>query len=400
MIDAIRIGIDCKPLQEGAAGVRTYLRNLLPALASCSGVNLVCFFSAAYGTPDLPAGAETKRVIGPWINNWIWMQWQLPVAVSQSRRAAGRQAAGIERSGVRAGSASCSRAQSRGLPDLFHFPAYTASSWLACRKVVTVHDVSYAAYPHWYPHAGGKLRRRFYRRSAEGADAIITTSNFSKSEIVRVYSIKPERVFAIYLASGLESVQPALHWERQGLSRSYLLHVGDQHTRRNLLTALSAFQAILPEHDLDFVFIGRDLGVREEMRQHARTLGCDGRIHFLQDLPLAQMPHWYRNAAALVYPSVYEGFGLPLLEAMQLGCPVVGSRASSIPEVTGDAAWLVDPLSAREIAAGIRTILQRPEVRESLQNRGFERVRHFGWKTTAQQTVRAYRRALKLPDSE
>jgi glycosyltransferase involved in cell wall biosynthesis len=171
--------------------------------------------------------------------------------------------------------------------------------------------------------------------------------------------------------------------------------VGDLHARRNLLTALDAFCTEAADRDLDFVFIGRDLGARAEIQQHARNLGCQDRLHFLQDVPLDQMPHWYRNAALMVYPSLYEGFGLPLLEAMQCGCPVVASRAASIPEVVGDAAWLVDPMSVREIAEGIRAILTQPETRERLIQKGLQRVKQFSWKKTAENTVGVYRRVLQ-----
>lgn len=402
----LRVGIDCKPLQEGSSGVRTYIGNLLREIASLPNIQLTCFFSSAFRPPDLPAKVHVMPVAGPWINNWVWMEWQLPRAV--------RQMSNVED----VLQASARPVSSDGLPDtryptsdpqprtpdtrsltpidVFHFPAYTASSKLSCRKVVSIHDVSYAAQPQWYPYRGGKLRQRFYRRSAESADAIITMSQFSKEEIIGVYSVEPERVFPIYLASGLEEAVPAAQWERHGNFRNYLLHVGDQHLRRNLLTALEAFQTLAVECDLDFVFIGRDLGARSEIRHRAAVLGCAGRLHFLQDLPLDQMPHWYRHAAALVYPSLYEGFGLPLLEAMQWGCPVVASRAASIPEVAGgNAAWLVDPLNKTQIAEAIAAVLQRPETRASLIARGFERVTRFSWKKTAEQTVAVFRAVLE-----
>ncbi|MBI4454877.1 MAG: glycosyltransferase family 4 protein [Acidobacteria bacterium] len=269
---------------------------------------------------------------------------------------------------------------------------------MSCKKVVSVYDVSYAAHPEWYPYAAGKFRQRFYLRSAEGADAVITTSDFSKDEIVRVYSVRPERVFRIHLASGLEGVRPAQRWERGGQLRAYLLHVGDLHTRRNLLTALDALRMVATELDLEFVFIGRDLGARAEIQRHAVASGCADRLRFLHDVPVEQMPHWYQNAMVLVYPSRYEGFGLPLLEAMQWGCPVVASRAASIPEVTGDAAWLVDPDSAQQMATAIRAVRQQPEMRATLVTRGFERVKNFSWRETAAQTLGVYQHVLESKD--
>ena len=417
----MRIGVDCKPLQEGAAGVQTYLRNLLRELASVSELQLVCFYCAGLQPPDLPQGVDAGRVSGPWINNWIWMEWQLPRAVWRMSRGECRVAnAGLKPGisdqqpatpGLRPGArdvrpaAPDPRSATPNLQpvtchlqpsalDLFHFPAYTASSRLPCRKVVSVHDVSYATHPEWYPHAAGKARQRFYRRSAERSDHIITISHFSRSEILRVYAVSPERVTSIPLASGLEAINGAPGWDRRSTRRRYLLHVGDLHRRRNLLIAIEAFHMVASEQDLDFVFIGKDLGAAEAVRGHAARLGCAGRLHFLQDLPLEQMPPWYANAVALVYPSLYEGFGLPLLEAMQCACPVVASRAASIPEVTGDAAWLVDPLNAGEIAAGIGAILRQPETRELLVRKGKEQAARFSWKKTAAATTAVYREVL------
>ncbi|HEY3132771.1 MAG TPA: glycosyltransferase family 1 protein [Acidobacteriota bacterium] len=402
--------------------MQTYLRNLLPELASIPEIQVACFFSMAFEAPALPAGVKRIPVKGPWINNWVWMEWQLPRAVrrmandewrmtneeNRKSQVAGRRSKEELKSNEMSSSASEVRTDSgsrhstfdirHSTFDLFHFPAYTASSRMSCRKVVSIHDVSYAAYPNWYPHSGGKIRQRFYRRSAECADGIITLSQFSKSEITRVYSIEPSRIFRVHLASGLERVKPAQRWDRPPKGQWYLLHVGDLHARRNLLTALDAFNVVSEERHLDFVLVGRDLGARSDIQQHARKLGCQNRLHFLQDVPLDQMPHWYRNAALLVYPSLYEGFGLPLLEAMQCGCPVVASRAACIPEIAGDAAWLVDPLNAREIAEGIRAILVQPETRAQLIEKGLQRAQQFSWKKTAEQTVGVYREVLKGQD--
>ncbi|MGI8785214.1 MAG: glycosyltransferase family 4 protein [Acidobacteriota bacterium] len=354
--------------------MRTYLWNLLRELSDVPDLRLTCFVSGALPQPDLSPKVQRQSVAGPWVNNWIWTEWQLPRSLSSKARRRTDGAGGI---------------------DLFHFPGYTLSSRMRCKKIVSVHDVSYAAHPEWYPHSSGRFRQRFYRRSAECADAVLTLSQFSKQEICRVYAVPPERVFIIHPASGLESVQPADRWERPaGVGEKYLLHVGDLHARRNLPTALEAFAAVRKTWDLHFVLIGRDLGARAEIGRHAATLGCESSVHFMENLPLDEMPHWYQNAQALVYPSLYEGFGLPLLEAMQWGCPVAAARVSSFPEVAGDAAWWFDPLSSREIAEGIEAILSQPHTRESLRERGFKRVKEFSWKKTAEETVAVYRQVL------
>ena len=361
----MRIGVDCLALQNGAAGVKTYLRNLLPHLALVPDVELVRFVSSAFPEPaDLGDGAQTVRVSGRWWNNWVWMRLQLPRAVPPT-------------------------------VNLVHFPAYTAAYTLPCPRVVCVHDVSYAARPEWYPHAAGIMRQRFYRRSAVTAQAVITLSQFSRTEIQAVYGIPSERIFPIHLASGLAATRPAERWDRRGLTGAYLLHVGDLHRRRNLRTAIDAFNAVARERSLSFVLIGKDLGERENLQRHAASLGCAGRLLFLQDVPSGELHHWYSNASLLVYVSLYEGFGLPLLEAMQCGCPVIAGRAASIPEVAGDAAWMVDPVKSDEIAAAIRTVMDQPEIRQGLVQRGRSRAGQFDWRKTAEATADVYRSVLR-----
>ncbi|HEY2930792.1 MAG TPA: glycosyltransferase family 1 protein [Acidobacteriota bacterium] len=382
----LHVGIDCRPLQEGAAGVRTYLRGLLREFARFSNLQVTCFCSRALPAVELGISSPhvtLVNVAGRWVNNWFWTEWQLPRAVMKSNSE-------WERSAQRPRVREAGGARTRPI-DLFHFPAYTASSRLSCRTVVSVHDVSYAAHPEWYPNRSGRVRQRFYRVSAEEADAVITMSQFSKSEIMRVYSVAEEDIYPIYLASGLQDVKPAPRWDRPEKLSRYLLHVGDLHRRRNLVTALEAFHRAEPDPDLDFVMVGKDLGGRAEIEERAGALGILPRLHFLQDLPVDQMPHYYQNAVALIYPSLYEGFGLPLLEAMQWQCPVVASRVASIPEVAGDGAWLVDPLNPDEIAEGIRAILRQPETRQRFIEKGLKRAALFTWRKTAEQTAEVYR---------
>jgi len=351
-----------------------------------SDLQVTCFCSRGLPVPDLginSPGVALVKVGGRWVNNWFWTEWQLPRAIMKLNT---EWEKGLGPSQTR----GSGRGRARPI-DLFHFPAYTASSRLSCRTIVSVHDVSYAAHPEWYPHRAGKVRQRFYRLSAEEADGVITMSQFSKNEIMRVYSVPEENIHPIYLASGLQDVKPAARWERPERLARYLLHVGDLHLRRNLPTAMEAFHRAGPDSDLALVMIGRDLGGRPEIEERASALGMQNRLHFLQDVPIDQMPHYYQNAVALIYPSLYEGFGLPLLEAMQWSCPVVASRVASIPEVTGEAAWLVDPLNPSEIADGIRSILRQPETRQQLIEKGLQRAATFTWRKTAEQTTAVYR---------
>jgi alpha-1,3-rhamnosyl/mannosyltransferase len=290
------------------------------------------------------------------------------------------------------------RAARRAAVDIIHAPAYTAPWWSPVPVVVTVHDVSYELHPQWYPYRRDWLRRSFYRRSAQGARHILTVSRFSAAEISAAYRIAPERITVTPLGvdEGFAHGDPLVELPPP-VTAPYLLHVGDLHERRNLAMVVEAVLearrhfGALPA--LSLVLVGTDLGVGEGLKLLAMRSGAPDAVVHLSSVAERQLRAIYRGAVALVYPSLYEGFGLPLLEAMMSGTPVIASSAGSIPEVLGDAGLLLDPLDHRAWTQTIVDVVNDEQKRVRMRAAGLNRVTEFTWRRTATLTLDAYRRA-------
>lgn len=271
--------------------------------------------------------------------------------------------------------------------DVFHAPAYTAPIWGARPLVLTIHDVSYARHPEWYPHPSGTLRQAFYRHSARRADRIITDSAFSRDEIVAAYGIGASKISVIPL--GVSGVF------RPGPERArgpVILHVGASHARRNLkflIEVVAGLRSSVP--GLRLVFVGAGRPEVEPLTALAASLGAPDVLQFEHDLDDLELCIWYQRAAVLAYPSRYEGFGLPVIEAMACGMPVVAGRGSSLTEVVGDAGVLVDPDDHEGWGRALREVLTHPGHAADLSRRGLARAASYSWENTARLTAAAFR---------
>ncbi len=364
----LSVGFDGRALVAPAAGVRRYTRELFGALASLDSCRVI----AVGAPPDvaLPPGVVRGPDAPALPSNLGWMATGLP-------RAARR--AGI---------------------DLFHAPSYTAPVGGPRPLALTIHDVSYERHPEWYPYRRDVVRRAFYRWSARTADVVITDSEFSKSEIVAAYRLDRQRIAVVPLAAApLFTPGPAPRTP-PGLPARFLLHVGDLHTRRNVemvmhgLIALGKRRADLA--DLALLLVGPDRGTGPRLRTLANTVPRPVAI-FTDRLEDAALRDCYRSATALVYPSRYEGFGLPLLEAMACGCPVLAARTSSIPEVAGDAAILLDPDDVEAWTSAIERVCDSADERARLRDRSLRRAAQFSWRRTADATAQVYADLLGGP---
>jgi glycosyltransferase involved in cell wall biosynthesis len=288
------------------------------------------------------------------------------------------------------------RAVRRERLDVFHSPAYTAPLYGVHPLALTIHDVSYERHPKWYPYRRDPLRRWFYRQSARTADLIITDSAFSRREISAAYGVDADHIKVVPLGVGAPFVGSARHLLPQGVTAPYVLHVGDLHPRRNLLTLIRALGRLrsLPERpDAPMlVLAGVDRGERARLEVEARRASVE--IHFAGATDDGTLASLYAGAAVFAYPSRYEGFGLPLLEAMACGAPVLGARAGSIPEVVGDAGILVDPDDENGMAAQIGRLVDDADLANRLRESGRQRAKEFTWDRTAMLTVDAYRAAV------
>ena len=358
------MGIDGRAFTSPAAGVRRYVTELGSALLALGEpVELV----ALGGSPDaVPAGVS--HVGEPWHppTNLGWTIAGLP------------------------------RAASRARVDLIHAPAYTAPLWAAVPTVLTIHDVSYERHPEWYPYRRDRFRRAFYRSSARAAAHVLTDSEFSRREIADAYAIPLDRVTVaapgVSADFGPSSSSQSLP---SGVSVPFLLHVGDLHERRNVTVAIDALARACGRLDgrVSLVLAGIDRGVGDQLDRQAAAAGIPLiRLGTVNDATLRSL---YRSAAALVYPSRYEGFGLPVLEAMASGTPVVASRAASIPEVLGEAGVLLDPDATSAWADAIVRVMTDPEQQARMRSAGVARAAEFSWARTARLTLDVYRQVAE-----
>lgn len=366
----LRVGFDGRALASPAGGVRRYARELFWAMVSCTDE----FQLVALGAPpafDLPPHIE-RRPAGPSLpTNVGWTLTGLPLA---ARRAS---------------------------LDVYHGPAYTSPLWGTPATVLTVHDVSYARHPEWYPYRRDPFRRAFYRACARHADLLVTDSEFSRQEIEAAYDIDASRVIVVPLGVGRAFCPTSTGHEASSDDETpYVIHVGDLHPRRNLDTALRAViltrRRVAALAHVRLILVGVDRGSATELEELARSAGQSECLVFKTAVSDEELAELYRSALALVYPSRYEGFGLPLVEAMACGTPVVASNAGSIPEVVGSAGRLLDPDDVDGFATAIADISTDVELRTRLRGASLERASTFSWRRAAEETVAVYRRAASL----
>jgi glycosyltransferase involved in cell wall biosynthesis len=292
--------------------------------------------------------------------------------------------------------------------DLVHYPANIVPIFGSHKKVVTIHDMSFVAFPDSYDVWFRRYFTFLVRVSARRADHIITDSEASKSDIVRLCSVHANKVSVISL--GVDPTwshhraidRTGRQDEETSTPDRYVLAVGEFAPRKNLGRLIEAFDQMvrrLPDINYQLVLIGpayRRL-YKEHLRQlknQARSVNLEHRIHFIHDVAQSTLIEFMRKADALAFVSLHEGFGLPILEAMVSGVPVLCSNTSSIPEVAAGAALYVNPLDSTEISNGLERILFDQSLRRVLVQLGAERASQLSWQETARKTVVVYEQIL------
>jgi glycosyltransferase involved in cell wall biosynthesis len=278
----------------------------------------------------------------------------------------------------------------RRRPRLFFSPGYNSPIGWPYPFVFTLHDLNHL----FIPENSNPAKRAFYkyviRPACHKAAFVLTGSEYSRNAVLEWTSLKEEKVVAV--SYGVRPLFSPLGG-RYEPGFPYLLYVGNRKPHKNLLRLLKAFAISGVQSDVRLVLTGTcdaQLSVQIETLGLTRNVSF---VHYPNDEDLADL---YRGATALVFPSLYEGFGLPPLEAMACGTPVLTSRVCSLPEVVGDAAILVDPLQVEEIAEGIRRLTDNSALRGELRSRGLERARLFSWDGVAQRTWEVLRTAAAV----
>jgi glycosyltransferase involved in cell wall biosynthesis len=368
----MRIGIDATALPARPVGAGNYIIELIRHLELLNGADEFVVFAQPHGRDliDVPARPGFEWVMIPErhpAQRLIWEQTGFPRLVARARL------------------------------DLLHSLHYTRPMRLPCASVVTFHDMTFFLFPRLHT-----LSKRLYfpqaiRLSARKADALIADSESTRQDTIRLLGIPPTRIHTVPLG-----VSPAFHPVheagsleavrlRYSLPEHFILYVGLVEPRKNLPMLLRAYQRLQGSGAPALVIVGRSGWGVEQVFKLVEALAIQEKVHFSGYIPAEDLPIVYNLADVFVYPSLYEGFGLPPLEAMACGTPVITTAVSSLPEHVGDAGILIPPQDEEALFQALVKVLQDPDLRGELSRKGPERAAQYSWNRTAQETLNVYR---------
>jgi glycosyltransferase involved in cell wall biosynthesis len=362
---SLTFGIDAsRAARAHRTGTETYSLELIKALVPLASARrrLRLYTSHPPQPEDWPASPHVETRIIPWPR--LWTHLRLAAELQQYP------------------------------PDVLFVPAHVLPLYCPVPAVVTVHDLGYRHYPDTH-----RLLDRWYldwttRRHCRTARHILADSLATRQDLLDFYGANPDRISVVYLGRD-ESLAPVTDPEfiarakaRYNIRTDYLFYLGTLHPRKNLVRLIEAFhQAIqtTSTERLQLVIAGQRGWLYDQIFARVEQLGLTGQVIFAGYVTDEDKPALLSGALAYVFPSLFEGFGLPVLEAMACGTPVLTSNCSSLPEVAGQAALLVDPHSTGEIAAGLVQLITEPGLRQELVQRGFQQIRAFSWSQAAVQ---------------
>ncbi len=283
--------------------------------------------------------------------------------------------------------------------DIFHSPHFVFPPVIPCPSVATIHDLIPLVVPAVMPSRGDRFYYKRANRSALGrVKGVIAVSECTKQDIIRFFGTSEEKIWVIYEAAAPEFREIKdesllkIVLNKYGLQRPFILNVGNPKPHKNWTGLIRAFAELKKrkfEHKL--VLVGPDDPRFLEPKRLAGQLSLESDVIFIKFVEKEYLPMLYNAADVFVFPSFYEGFGLPPLEAMACGTPVVCSKAASLPEVVGDAALVIDPSDIRGLAAVVGNVISDESLRKSLREKGLARAAQFSWQRTAEQTLEVYK---------
>ncbi len=283
--------------------------------------------------------------------------------------------------------------------DLLHATMNVAPWWTSCPVVVTIHDLAYMRYPHVHPRGRRMYLNALTRWTVRRSMAVIADSACTKREVEQLLHVADRRVTVIHLGvdpdfAPLPQEQVEEFRRRKGLPPRYVLYVGNLEPRKNLVRLVQAY-ARLQDPAVPLVLAGARGWGYGDLFQAVEELGLSRQVLFPGFVPREELPLWYNGAVAFVFPSLYEGFGLPPLEAMACGTPVLVSTASSLLEVVGGAGLAVPPEDVEGLSSALRQLLTDKQLRDDLSRQGLEQAKRFSWERTVQETADLYLRLLE-----
>jgi glycosyltransferase involved in cell wall biosynthesis len=362
----MRFSVDAHAIGCHLTGNEVYIRNLLHEFARLDdGNELIAYISKKGQDADLPGRIQTRSVSD---DPFKRLGLDLPRHLRRDR------------------------------PDLLHVQ-YTGPVFSPVPLVVSVHDVSYLEHPQYFTRFRSIQLRITVRRTLERAVRVLTPSEFSRRAILKHYRIAEDKV--VVVPNAVESQFRPIEREvarmaiqrKFGFSRPFVLTVGDLQPRKNHLGLLRAFEDVLkaePQLQHDLMFVGKETWYSRELHRAVEHSAVRDRVHFTGFVEDVDLVHFYGACDLFVFPSFYEGFGLPILEAMACGRAVACSNLTAMPEVANAAGILFDPASKPEIARAMLDVLRDTELRTRLERLGLHRAAGFSWEKSAAQTLQVY----------
>jgi glycosyltransferase involved in cell wall biosynthesis len=366
------IGLDARKIQD--FGIGTYVRNLVRSLAAIDRENryvLLVRPADREALPELPdsfrIAVESSPVYS--LRELLALSWQLY----------------------------------RLDLDLYHSTHYVLPAFVGSRVVVTIHDIIHLLYPEFLPsNFAFFYAQRMIRRSLSRGDRIVAVSQNTKADLMEYFEVDGKKIQVIYngvedrFREHLSEDEIERRLAPYGIRRPYLLFVGNPKPHKNLDNVVQAYARArrMAQFDAPLVCVGGKEGGDEKVRQRAEYLGLADRVHQVGRVPDEALPAIYQGAELFLYPTLYEGFGLPVIEAMASGVAVITSNTSALKEIAEGYAHLVDPLDVDGMAKAIARCMSDPEHRASLAKLGARRAEDFRWERTARRTLDVYRAAL------
>jgi len=370
----LRIAIDAHSVGTGLGGNESYATNLIEALAEIDLVNSYTLY------------VTRREAVERFSNRWPNFSVRTTLPHTPLIRIPLTLSAELRRNPV----------------DVLHVQ-FTAPPFSPCPVVVSIHDLSFEHLPKTFKWRSRKQLRITVRRSAREAAQVIALSEHARRDIIATYHLSPEKVCVIPLAASARfspvTDEEELQRVRQtyGIEGDYILSVGAIQPRKNLSRLVAAYSRLRrarPEVKLPkLVLVGKCAWLYDETLRTIKELEISNSAILTGYVPEADLPALYSGALCFVYPSYFEGFGLPPLEAMRCGAPVIVGDKTSLPEVVGNAGVLVDPFEVEDIASAIQKVISDSDLRAQLRVNGLERAKLFDWRETARQTLAVYKQA-------
>jgi glycosyltransferase involved in cell wall biosynthesis len=370
----MRIAFDIRKLND--FGIGTYIRNVIVNLAQLDRESNYFLIGREHDRGELSAfPANFFFIADPTQESRYWNDIVLPYSLKKK---------GIE---------------------LLHTPHYRSPRFLSCKSIITIHDCVHILFPNYASSKAAYNRAKLAtKRAIRKSSRILTVSEATRRDLIRLFGVPEEKISVVYnaideravLADNQDEQKRVL--ERYQIQDPFLLYAGNIKPHKNIARTIEAFSVLKTElkenpswKNLKLVIIGDELSKHQILRRTVIRSGVQHDVRFFGFVPYETLKVFYKSAQIFVFPSLYEGFGLAPLEAMANGTPVLTSNVSSLPEVLGEAALLVNPENVFEISKGLKHLLFDANLRSELVAKGLEQSRKYSWKKSAELVLRTYR---------